>query len=319
LHSIREVCQDSKKTPKEQSEKPNKFMLIGLMRLLARAPLSWIHSAGAAIGWIVYLLSPSYAARLRENLLQSGVWRDEAEYQRLLRENIAESGKAGTELMPVWFRPASEARKLVVSVQSLALVEDAERRGNGIIYLTPHLGCFDVAASWLAHRAPITVLYRPPKIQSLQPLIEVGRGRDGVQLAPVSFSGVRRLLKALRRNEAVGILPDQVPGVGEGAWAEFFGRPAFTMTLVGRLVEATGATVIMTAAERLPNGRGYSLDFTLVEDDLSGPRGVRHLNAAIEQRVRRCPAQYLWSYNRYKVPAGAPPPDAGAAAKGALH
>ena len=279
------------------------------MRLLAKVPLSWLHSAGAAIGWIVYFLSPSYAARLRENLLQSGVWRDAAEYQRLLRETIAESGKAGTELMPVWFRAASEARKLVVSVQSLSLVEEAERRGKGIIYLTPHLGCFDVAALWLAQRNPITVLYRPPKIQSLQPVIEIGRGRDRVSLAPVSLSGVRRLLKALRRNEAVGILPDQVPGVGEGAWAEFFGRPAFTMSLVGRLVEVTGATVIMTAAERLPSGRGYSLDFTLVEDDLSGKQGVRRLNAAIEQRVRRCPAQYLWSYNRYKVPAGAPSPD----------
>lgn len=287
------------------------------MRLLARVPLSWTHAAGAAIGWIVYLLSPSYAARLRENLLQSRVWRDEPEYRRLLHENIAESGKAGTELMPVWFRPASEARKLVVSVQSLSLVEEAERRGKGIIYLTPHLGCFDVAALWLAQRNPITVLYRPPKIQSLQPLIEAGRGRDSVRLAPVSLSGVRRLLKALKRNEAIGILPDQVPGVGEGAWAEFFGRPAFTMSLVGRLAEATGATVIMTAAERLPNGRGYSLDFTLVNEDLSGDQGVRRLNAAIEQRVRRCPAQYLWSYNRYKAPAGAPSPDVDAAAKGA--
>ena len=287
------------------------------MRLLARVPLSWLHSAGAALGWFVYLLSPSYSARLRENLLQSGVWRDAAEYQRLLHENIAESGKAGTELMPVWFRPVSEARKLVVSVQSLSLVEEAERRGKGIIYLTPHLGCFDVAALWLAQRNPITVLYRPPKMQRLQPLIEIGRGRGSVHLAPVSLSGVRRLLKALRRNEAIGILPDQVPGVGEGAWAEFFGRPAFTMSLVGRLVEATGATVIMTAAERLPGGRGYSLDFTLVESDLSGQQGVRRLNAAIEQRVRRCPAQYLWSYNRYKAPAGAPPPDEDDAAKGA--
>ena len=291
-------------------------MLIGLMRLLARAPLSWIHSAGAAIGWIVYFLSPPYAARLRDNLLQSAVCRDDAEYQRLLRENIAESGKAGTELMPVWFRAVPAARKLVVSVRSLSVVEEAERRGKGIIYLTPHLGCFDVAALWLAQRNPITVLYRPPKLQSLHPLIEAGRGRDGVHLAPVSLAGVRRLLKALRRNEAIGILPDQVPGAGEGAWAEFFGRPAFTMTLVGRLVEATGAPVIMTAAERLPHGRGYSLDFTLVEDDLSGKHGVRRLNAAIEQWVRRCPAQYLWSYNRYKAPAGAPPVDVNGAAKG---
>ena len=58
---------------------------------------------------------------------------------------------------------------------------------------------------------------------------------------------------------AVGLLPDQAPGVGEGVWADFFGRPAYTMTLVVRLQRATGAAVIMVFAERLPGGRGYHL------------------------------------------------------------
>jgi len=279
------------------------------MRLLARVPLSWIHSIGAAIGWIVYLLSPSYAARLRENLLQSGVWRDEAEYRRLLHENIAESGKAGTELMSVWFRPASEARKLVVSVQSLSLVEEAERRGKGIIYLTPHLGCFDAAALWAAQRRPITVLYRPPKMKFLQPLIEAGRARDAVRLAPANLGGVRLLLKALRRGEAVGILPDQVPGRGDGVWVDFFGRPAYTMTLVGKLFELTGATVLMTAAVRLPDGAGYAIQVSEFGGKSGDERSARALNAAIERLVTLEPSQYLWSYNRYKVPAGAKAPD----------
>ena len=79
-------------------------MLIGLLRLLAKLPLSWIHAAGGVLGWVVYLTSSSYAARLRENLLQSGICKDDIEFQRILRRNIAESGKAGTELIPVWFR-----------------------------------------------------------------------------------------------------------------------------------------------------------------------------------------------------------------------
>ena len=64
-----------------------------------------------------------------------------------------------------------------------------------------------------------------------------GRGRGNVRLAPADLKGVRELFAALRRGEAVGFLPDQVPGEGEGEWAEFFGRPAYTMTLAARLAE----------------------------------------------------------------------------------
>ncbi|OGA45925.1 MAG: hypothetical protein A3F74_15615 [Betaproteobacteria bacterium RIFCSPLOWO2_12_FULL_62_58] len=111
--------------------------------------------------------------------------------------------------------------------------------------------------------------------------------------------------KALQRGEAVGLLPDQAPGVGEGAWAEFFGRPAYTMTLVGRLQKASGAAVVMVFAERLPHGRGYHLLFQSVP---TGNLDEVALNRTIEALIRRCPAQYLWGYNRYKVPEGAEKP-----------
>ena len=294
-------------------------MLIGLLRQLAKLPLSWIHAAGGALGWVVYFLSNQYAARLRANLLQSGLWRDEKDYQRILRRNIAESGKAGTELIPVWFRPVAPAVQLVVRAEPIALVEAAERRERGVIYLTPHLGCFDAAALWAAQRRPITVLYRPPRMKILQPLIEAGRGRDRVRLAPANLGGVRLLLKALRRGEAVGILPDQVPAEGEGVWADFFGRPAYTMTLAGKLAQATGATILMAAAVRLPDGAGFAIHFTEFDGTTTGVDSARSLNAAIERMVKLEPSQYLWSYNRYKVPAGVKPPDVrveGRAARG---
>jgi len=284
-------------------------MLIGLLRQLAKLPLSWIHAVGGALGWVVYFLSDKYAARLRANLLQSGLWQDEKDYQRILRRNIAESGKAGTELIPVWFRPVAPAVRLVVSAEPIALVEAAEQRERGLIYLTPHLGCFDAAALWAAQRRPITVLYRPPKMGALQPLIEAGRGRDRVRLAPANLGGVRLLLKALKRGEAVGILPDQVPAEGEGVWADFFGRPAYTMTLAGKLAESTGATILMAAAVRLPGGEGFALHFTKFDGMTSGEGAARDLNAAIERMVKLEPSQYLWSYNRYKVPDGVKPPD----------
>ena len=70
-------------------------MLLALLRAIARLPLAWYHALGAALGWVVYLASPTYAARLRENLRLSGVWSDEADYRRMLRACIAETGRGG--------------------------------------------------------------------------------------------------------------------------------------------------------------------------------------------------------------------------------
>lgn len=279
-------------------------MLSAVLRLVARLPLRWLHRAGAAIGWLTYAASPVYAARMRENLYASGVCSGHAQCRSLLHDVIAETGKGVTELAAVWFGPAERIARLTRCTAWHA-VEEAQRAGRGVIFLTPHLGCFEIAALYGAQRMPLTVLYRPPKLAFIEPAMIAGRSRFGAKMAPASLAGVRRLYKALLKGEAVGLLPDQAPGAGEGAWADFFGRPAYTMTLVARLQKATGAAVIMAFAERLPESAGYELHLEpLPAALLDAPA----LNRAIEAVVRRCPAQYLWSYNRYKVPAGAGEP-----------
>jgi len=279
-------------------------MTIPLLRLLARLPLPWLHRAGAALGWLVYWLSPTYAARLRGNLYASGVCADAA-CAALLRQAVAEAGKGVTELIAVWFGTDEKISKLV-RCDTWDVVEAARRGGKGLIFLTPHLGCFEISALYGAQRLPITVLYRPPKLHWIEPLMIAGRSRWQSTVAPATLRGVRMLYKALQRGEAVGLLPDQAPGVGEGAWADFFGRPAYTMTLVARLQKTTAAAVIMAFAERLPRGAGYHLHLQAVSTDNLDETA---LNRAIEDLVRTCPAQYLWSYNRYKIPAGAKRPE----------
>ena len=124
------------------------------------------------------------------------------------------------------------------------------------------------------------------------------------------MTGVRALLKALKRGEAVGMLPDQAPKMGEGLWVDFFGKPAYTMTLAARLTE-TGAAVIMVWAERLPAGAGYHFHLQQPTQPISGNTEERAVKISheIECLIRQCPEQYLWGYNRYKRPRGveAPP------------
>lgn len=283
-----------------------------MLKLLAKLPLRWLHRFGALLGWLVYFASPSYAARLRENLEKSGVCLDDGACRRVLHQVVGEAGKSATELLAVWLRPEDEALALMRTVHGWEHVEAALERGKGIIFLTPHLGCFEITSLYYAARHPITVLYRPPKLRWLQPLLEIGRQRGQVSLAPTDMSGVKSLLKALKRGEAVGILPDQTPGNGEGVWAEFFGRPAYTMTLAARLARGTGAAVILAYAERLPRGAGFDLWLAPLPEGLPDEpvAAANFLNRAIESLIRRLPTQYLWSYNRYKIPRGAEPPPA---------
>ena len=277
-------------------------MLVHLLKPLAWLPLAWLHAIGAGLGRLVYRISTVYSARLDQNLRQSGLFDTDAEFRRLRTAAAAEAGKTVLEMLAVWVAPTHRLDVWVTEVVGDSALEEARRAGRGLVMLTPHLGCFEIAAFYFGQRMPLTVLYRPPRARWLEPLMVRGRRRGQVQLATTDLRGVRRLLKALRRGEAVGMLPDQAPRFGEGAWAPFFGRPAFTMTLAARLQQAAACPAFMVFAERLQKGAGFRLH---IEALAGGIADEAALNAAVEKMIRLRPEQYLWGYNRYKRPAGA--------------
>lgn len=281
--------------------------VVWLFNLAALLPLGALHRLGILLGWATYWLSGNYARRLRENLSYGIGSYPEKDLRKVLNASVAETGKGVAELPWLWCRPLPEVTASVKTCHGWEHVEAARARGNGIIFLTPHLGCFEISATYVAVSIPITVLYRPPKLAWLEQVMRGGRERGQMRLARTDVGGVRLLYKALKRGEAIGLLPDQVPGKGEGEWADFFGRPAYTMTLVGRLAESSGAAVLMAYVERLPESAGYAIHFTPLEF-VPGTPITKQINAALEEVVRVCPTQYLWSYNRYKVPAGIEPP-----------
>lgn len=274
-----------------------------LFRILARLPLFVLHFVGGLAGWVTYASSPTYRRRLRRNLAQA-IGRDDPV---VLRSAIAEAGKQAFELPWMWLRPADEVVSKVVRVEGWELVEAAHREEAGILFMTPHLGCFEITAQYVASIAPVTVLYRPPRYAALEPLMQAGRVRGMMRTAPADMSGVRRLVKTLRNREAIGMLPDQVPGAGEGVWADFFGRPAWTMTLAARLAEVKGVHVIYCWAERLPHGRGFVFRLSAPVEALEGDLQARvaTMNREIERVILQCPGQYMWGYNRYKKPRAA--------------
>ncbi|WP_349771917.1 lysophospholipid acyltransferase family protein [Thauera sedimentorum] len=279
-----------------------------LFRMLSRLPLRVLHLLGGWAGWLVYRVDAGYRRRLHDNLALA-IGRDDP---ALVRQAAREAGRQALELPWVWLRTADEVVAGVRRVEGWELVDAALAEGRGLLFLTPHLGCFEITAQYIASRTPITVLYRPPRKAVLQPLMEAGRARGQMKTAPADLSGVRKLVKTLRSHEAVGMLPDQAPGVGEGVWAPFFGRPAWTMTLAARMAEVKGVCVLYVWAERLPRGEGFALRFSEGVEALEGELEARcaTINREIERLILACPAQYLWGYDRYKRPKGVAAPDA---------
>jgi KDO2-lipid IV(A) lauroyltransferase len=277
-------------------------MLVALFKLLSKFPLPLLHAVGATLGRLVYLLSSSYRTRLNANISRAG-------YATFTSAAVAESGKSIAELPFIWCAP-SERVLQTATVENWDLVQAALDAKQGVIFLTPHLGCFEIIAQAIAARTPLTALYRPPRKAALKPLMEQARARQNLALAPANLSGVRVLLKTLKKGGAIGLLPDQVPQNGEGVWANFFGRAAYTMTLPAKMHQITGAPIILSYAERKPHGGGYVIRFVRFDGQLNGSaeEQARAINAAMEDLITQCPQQYFWSYHRYKRPSGVEPP-----------
>ncbi|HSO46070.1 MAG TPA: lysophospholipid acyltransferase family protein, partial [Rhodoferax sp.] len=165
--------------------------MVTLFKLLSAWPLWLLHGAGVALGWTVFLLSPTYRQRFVKNAQQAGLnWRQ-------WLGAVGEAGKLVAELPRLWL-----GRPVPVHWDGAELVEAALAQGRGVVFLTPHLGSFEIAARAYAQRfgqagKPVTVLYRPPRQPWLRALVAQARQRPGLLTAPTSLSGVKQLIKAL--------------------------------------------------------------------------------------------------------------------------
>ena len=288
-----------------------------LFRFFSVWPLPALHALGGVLGWLVWGASRSYRVQFRANVAQSGLPSDAA------RPAIAHAGRFITELSKLWLRPPGESCLRNVRIEGGDHAAQALASGKGVIFFGAHGGSFELGPQALAELyGPITAIYRPSRQAWLARLERFARNRPGLSMLPADLRGIRRMHRALKANQAVALLTDQVPPEGQGVWAPFFGKPAYTMTLAARLALQTGAALVPVSCERLPRGRGYVLKIwsalcvgeALEAAQLAGAARaellalVTRINEAVEAIVLNQPGQYLWGYARYKTPRTAAGP-----------
>lgn len=286
-----------------------------LLKLVSLLPLSVLHRLGAFLGVCAFWFGSTYRRKLRTNLRQAGLDED-----RVMPVAVRHAGMQAVEMAWVWKRSNADVMAHIAEDESAAkIVAEAVAEGKSLIFMTPHVGCYEVSPIWVYERClkplgkKFTILYREPKQKFVRKTVANGRLREGMDPAPADLSGVRKIIRAMRAGGALGCLPDQVPGRGEGVWASFFGRPAFTMTFPVKMARQFDAALFIVWTVRHP-GKGWEVHLRrwelpeADEGDDGMKAGVEAMNRQIEAAIHEAPEQYIWNYNRYKCPKGVKKP-----------
>jgi len=275
-----------------------------LLYLQAALPISVARKLGAWLGVMFYYLPTNYSRILSVNLDLCLPDLNPQQRRIFIRETFIELGKTFCETGAMLLWSPQHLRRLVVEVENKYLLDQAIARGKGVIIGLPHLGCWELLGVYIPEYCPLTSLYRPIPLCSLNRFIKRARQRAGSKLAATDNAGIRQVYTALKNNEAIIILPDQDPRLDGQVFAPFFGHLASTPTLLPRLAAKTQATVLFCFCERLSGDRGYRIVFFSADPDIDNPDPIiaaTAMNRDIERCILHNPTQYQWTYKRFKT------------------
>lgn len=291
-------------------------LLYLLATAIGRLPWPLLQRTGDGLAWLWRRLDAREAMVARRNLEIAYPELMPAEREQWHRDILSTTARQFLETLRFWTRPHTDNLALIREHSGVALFEAALASDRGLIVAAPHYGNWELLNQWLASRTPISVLYRPPEEAVGNAFLQRVRADADARVTQVAAEGpaaVRQLLRLLRAGGVAGILPDQQPKVGDGEYVPFFGMTALTMTLLGRLAQRTGATVLFAYCERIGPEPTFALRFEPAPAEIADPDpavATTALNAAVERIARRDPAQYQWTYKRWRWrPAGSGEPN----------
>jgi KDO2-lipid IV(A) lauroyltransferase len=283
-----------------------KFLLWLLSLLPASAPYR-LSERGAGL---VMRLSPVKRHTTERNLERCFPELDDEARAGLSRDSFRHYLCSVLETGHNWYWDRERLSERCLGIEGEEFIHQGLATGRGVLVLAPHFGAWEYLGIYLQRYPDIAILYKPPSHPGLEKALLEKRNRGGANLIPATAAGLRQLYAHLQAGKGAGVLPDQQPSRGKGHFAPFFGHPALTGVLVPRLVQRTGCVVLAGVCQRLPEGR-YRVHVLPVDEEIHSADLVTSLtamNRAIEATIAIEPAQYLWSYRRFKAqPEGAPP------------
>ncbi|WP_290538575.1 lysophospholipid acyltransferase family protein [Alcanivorax sp.] len=277
---------------------------VTVLRLIACLPYAVNRCIASLFGALLARL-PSEARRVsRINLALCYPHLEETQRHQLARQSLLESARNTFEIALFWRHP-EQGLKRIVAVDGDGPLRQAVQEGKPVMILAPHLGCWEVLNFWLATEFGLHAMFAPSGLPEVDDLIRSGREHFGSTMYPTTARGVAGLVRAMKKGALTAILPDQVPDRRSGRHAPFYGQPTYTGTLACKLIRQTGAVTFMAWARRLPDGQGFEIRVRpanpqVADEDLD--TALSAMNDSIAHLIDEEPAQYLWSYKRFRRP-----------------
>jgi KDO2-lipid IV(A) lauroyltransferase len=282
---------------------------------LGLLPRSLAIATGLSIGRLGYLLTGNLRRTGQRNLEIAFPDMIEAERKRLLRGCFANLGRLLGEFSQLPHTTPEKLRRLIEYDEvGLAHLREAEKNKRGVIFLTGHLGCWELHSfGWSALEYPISFLVRPLDNPRIEEMIEGIRTRFGNR-AIDKQSAARQSLRVLREGGTLGILSDLNTQTREGVFVPFFGKLACTTAGIATLALKTDAVVIPTCAVWDRKRKRYffhgdpPVELVRTGDHSKDIEvNTARFAAAVERMVRLYPDQWLWIHKRWKTrPPGEP-------------
>jgi KDO2-lipid IV(A) lauroyltransferase len=275
---------------------------LAVLRVFAVLPQPLVRLLARMSAWLMWKTNGRLRRITEANLAISFPDRPRQDRIRLARMRLYELNLSIIDYGRNWIWSPERLLQDIVQVVGECHLQAAVAGQCGTVVLFPHLGNWEVGNRYLSRRYSVTSLYRKPKSSIFADYIRQAREDGGARLVSTGPGGIRTLLRSLKSGEMVSLLPDQVPPLGFGEFAPFFGEPALTMTLATKLLQRTDAKAVCCYSKRLADGK-FELVFRPVDEAIYDPdprTALAALNRSIESCVLDCPEQYQWQYKRYK-------------------
>lgn len=289
--------------PQELSGKDK--LILRVMRFFSRLPLGFLQHFGALLGLIAVTLgrNGNTANVVRCNLElcfpeKSPEWREQ-----VLRANIVSTVQTALEFAKTWGMPTDYSVAQIKQVHGEDIFHKALAAGRGTIGIIPHFGSWEFMNAWVNQYAAPIIMYKPGKDKGVDAFVRDARGRLNATMVPTDERGVKAIFKGIKQNGFCAVLPDHVPHENGGIFSPFFGISTWTGVMVPKLIGRTGCSVIMMACTRRPDGDGFEIFFSepdpeIYSEDLATSTAA--MNRSIESVIRTNPAQYQWTYKRFR-------------------
>jgi Kdo2-lipid IVA lauroyltransferase/acyltransferase len=292
------------------------YLMSGAIHAFSLIPDFILYPLGVAGGFIGYLLDRRHHIIGLNNLAIAFPERSPAERRRILRASYINLGRSGAEYIRLggFFYRRLKRRVTYDRIEYWYEIRD-RYPGRGLLVLSAHFGNFELLAPAHAlHGQQIGLVHHTQRFMAGDALLTFARERAGVEILR-KHSAARAVLKALRRDQTVGVPFDQNAKRSEAIFVPFFGEPAATTSGLARIVAISGAPVVPVFIVREPGMRSHRIE---IQHEIAIQRSgdaaadieenTRRFVAAVEAIVRRYPEQFLWTHRRYRTrPRGMAP------------